>query len=36
MVMRYLGGGIGHFNQRAPVDGNNELETTYCAYIMQV
>ncbi|KAG9081914.1 hypothetical protein FRC07_014380 [Ceratobasidium sp. 392] len=29
MVMRYLGGGIGHFNQRSPVDEGIENEMSY-------
>jgi hypothetical protein len=33
MVMRYLGGGIGHFGQRPPIDTNVGPETTYSMYI---
>ncbi|KAG9120429.1 hypothetical protein FRC07_004081 [Ceratobasidium sp. 392] len=29
MVMRYLGGAIGHFNQHAPVDENADSQATY-------
>jgi hypothetical protein len=32
MVMRYVGGGIGHFNQSPPLDETIEIDTAYSTH----